>query len=257
MKAIKLSAIAVALLSTTAMANVVTDGVKTTGTTVVNSGKTLFTTLSKPASISAEVSTLGYGGSIAWSANEKTEVVAGWNGADTEGTVDLNANDSYLNYKKVLGKGYENFKGDFAYDLSLNNPYIGVNLRPFANSVTVSTGVIYSDNKLKAKLSPKAGETADISIDGRTHTIGSGESVAIEAKHKNTLAPYATIGYRPNLSERWGLFGEVGAAYVGDIKADVKSSAKDLVLESDVKKEFEEASLEWWPIVKVGATLRF
>ena len=41
--------------------------------------------------------------------------------------------------------------------------------------------------------------------------------VKVEAtvENKNTLAPYLTLGFRPNITNNFGVFGEIGAAYTG------------------------------------------
>ena len=93
-------------------------------------------------------------------------------------------------------------------------------------------------------------------------------------KHRNKLAPYGTIGFRPNITNNFGLFGEIGAAYMGTTDATVVSSnsGKQVTATTvngvtkvdadDVAKaaerELEDKDwLEWMPIVKLGATYRF
>lgn len=79
MKTLKLSMFGAAvLLSTSAMANIVTD----TGATLVDGTRTLFKTATKPAAVSLEVGSLGYGANIAWAANDRVELQAGWAGGD-------------------------------------------------------------------------------------------------------------------------------------------------------------------------------
>uniref|UniRef100_A5WDX5 Outer membrane protein G1b n=1 Tax=Psychrobacter sp. (strain PRwf-1) TaxID=349106 RepID=A5WDX5_PSYWF len=226
----------------------------TTGA-LVGTGKTLFNTAVHPAAVSAEIGTLGYGANIAWGLNETTELTAGWNGYNDDGTKDLDASDSWINWGKVLGDGWGNFEGDMRYDIDASNPYIGVNLRPWATNFTVGTGILVPDNKIKASLTP-TGDSARVKIDGESFTINNGETVDVEIENKNKLAPYLTVGYRPNINQNWGLFGELGAAYMGKMKADVKSSAGDVALEEAAKKEIEDDNI-WYPIVKAGVTYRF
>ncbi|AWT48889.1 hypothetical protein DLE54_04625 [Psychrobacter sp. YP14] len=226
----------------------------TTGA-LVGTGKTLFNTAVHPAAVSAEIGTLGYGANIAWGLNETTELTAGWNGYNDDGTKDLDASDSWINWGKVLGDGWGNFEGDMRYDIDASNPYIGVNLRPWATNFTVGTGILVPDNKIKASLTP-TGDSARVKIDGESFTINNGETVDVKIENKNKLAPYLTVGYRPNINQNWGLFGELGAAYMGKMKADVKSSAGDVALEEAAKKEIEDDNI-WYPIVKAGVTYRF
>lgn len=278
MKLFKLTAVAVAVLgSSVAMAEDVVvvnaqpvayqydqnAGViaNTTGA-VIGTGKTLFQTVTHPAAVSAEIGTLGYGANIAWGVNDTTELTAGWNGFSDDGTKDLDASDSWINWGKALGDGYGNFKGDMKYDADFSNPYLGVNLRPFANNFTVGTGILVPDNKLEATLTPKEGSSADITIDGNKYTVTNGSTVDVKVENRNKLAPYLTVGYRPNITQNWGVFGEVGAAYMGKMDADVQ--VKGVVTSEDPTKNFEkEARNEiqdkdvWYPMVKAGVTYRF
>lgn len=252
MKTLKLTAIAVALISTSAMANVVTN----TAGSVVDGGKTLFKTFSNPAAVSVEGGTLGYGANVAWSVNPTTELQAGWAGGDLLGEVvkDIDVDD--INYQ---------IEQDFS------NPYLGVNLRPAGNWFTVGTGVIIPDNKFKLKASPKAGTT--YTIDDREVNAAELGNLTGTIEYKNSVAPYLTVGFRPNSNNRFGVFAEVGAAYTGkprtnvttDKAADAKLSkgyatvgqALD-VANAELKREIEKEDLaEWYPIVKLGATVRF
>ena len=169
MKLFKLTAVAAAVLgSSVAMAQdvvvvdntqaandvvVVTEApVQQTGTNVLDSGKGFFNQAVNPAAVSAEIGTLGYGANIAWGVNETTELQAGWSGMDFDGDKNLDSNDSWLNYGKILGDGYSNYEGKLKYDFDFSNPYVGVQMRPWANNFTVGTGVMVPRNKLKASL---------------------------------------------------------------------------------------------------------
>ncbi|WP_296403173.1 hypothetical protein [Psychrobacter sp.] len=227
----------------------------TTGA-VVGTTKTLFNTVTHPAAVSAEIGTLGYGANVAWGLNETTELTAGWNGFKDDGTKDLDASDSWINWGKVLGDGWGNFKGDMKYDADFSNPYLGVNLRPFANNFTVGTGIIVPDNKLKAALTPTNGKTT-VKIDGNEYDINNGATVNVDVENKNKLAPYLTVGYRPNINQNWGLFGELGAAYMGNVDANVTTTgAVTPGLAQAAKKNIEDQDV-WYPIVKAGLTYRF
>lgn len=258
MKALKLTAIAVALISTSAMANVVTDTTKAvshTASSVVDGGKTLFKTFSNPAAVSVEAGTLGYGANIAWSVNPKTELQAGWAGGDLLGEAlgDIDVDD--INYK---------VEQDFS------NPYLGVNLRPAGNWLTVGTGVIIPENKINLKASPKAGTYKIEGVEVNAAELG---NLSGTIEYKNSVAPYLTVGFRPNSNNRFGVFAEVGAAYTGKPRANVTSDKADnarltkgyatvgqamSLANAELKNEIEKEDLaEWYPIVKLGATVRF
>lgn len=61
----------------------------------------------------------------ALSANDTTEVVAGWTGGDFSSDIDLQ--DSYINWNKVLGDEFRDFQGNLKLDTDMSNPYVGVN----------------------------------------------------------------------------------------------------------------------------------
>lgn len=238
--------------------------VRNTAGAVVGTTRTLFDTVTHPAAVSAEIGTLGYGANIGWGLNESTELQAGWSGANFDGDGKLNSNDSWINWEKALGDGYENFKGDYKYDVKMSNPYLGVQLRPMKNWLTVGAGVIVPDNKIETQISSKDTDgPSPVSIDGKDYEIAEGSTIKASVENKNKLAPFATIGFRPNITDKWGVFAEAGAAYMGDVKADVDASkaiitnASTAEFEKAAEKELNDNDSVWYPIVKVGATYRF
>ena len=77
---------------------------------------------------------------------------------------------------------------------------------------------------------------------------------------KNTMNPYLTLGFRPNITNNFGVFGEIGAAYTGGLKVtDAKENGvKSPGLASDLQKDIDDENLaKWYPIAKIGATYRF
>ena len=260
MKVVKLSlAIATTTLSVHAVAN-----------TVVDSGRTVFKTVTNPAAVSAEIGTLGYGANVAWSANETAEVVVGWAGGDLSASAEIGGNDSIINWRKVLGKEYADTKAKLKLNGDLSNPYIGVNVRPFSNALTVGTGVIFQDNKFDVSLT--SNEAFNIKVNGNDYTVDLQDELKIKAQSGRDLAPYLTIGFKPNNNKRFGMFGEIGAVYTGkwDTKVDViydesqtpqdqreikKAYYEDL--KHDLSEKIAKDNIEWYPIVKLGATYRF
>lgn len=253
MKVVKLSiAMTAAVLSANAMAN-----------TVVESGRTVFKTVTAPAAVSAEIGTLGYGANIAWSANETAEVVAGWAGGSFNADTDIGGSDSIINWKKVLGSEYADTKAKLKFSGDLSNPYIGVNVRPFSNRLTVGTGVIFQDNKFDVALSPINNDPIHIKVNGTDYQVNSGE-VKIKAESSRDLAPYVTIGFKPNANsnKRFGMFGELGAVYTGEWDTNVKvngtvANNKAAELEKELTDKINKDNPEWYPIIKLGATYRF
>ncbi|WP_367106949.1 hypothetical protein [uncultured Psychrobacter sp.] len=232
-----------------------TNAISNTTGAIFGGTKTLFNTAINPAAVSAEIGTLGYGANVAWSINETTELQAGWAGGDVS---DLKDNFDV---------------DDIEYDIDdadFSNPYIGVQLRPAANWFTVGAGIIVPDNDFEVTAKAEGPNFRIDNIDYASEDVG---TLSGTMEHRNELAPYATIGFRPNISDNWGVFGEIGAAYMGRTDATVRSSNPDndvavtggdgnSVTGAEVARRAEQELedkdwLEWFPIVKLGATYRF
>ena len=213
------------------------------------SDRTFFQTVTHPAAVSAEVGTLGYGANIGQGLNETTELQAGWAGGDV---ADLFGGDFDAN-----GVNYE-------VDSDFSNPYLGVQLRPAANWFTVGAGIIVPDNDIDVRANPEgSGEDAYYSVNGEEYLLSDVGALEGTIEHRNKLAPYATIGFRPNITNNFGLFGELGAAYMGKTDAKINRVAGNNnpaaeIVADQAEKDLEDKNwLEWMPIVKVGATYRF
>jgi len=207
--------------------------------------KTLFNTAIHPASVSAEVGTLGYGASVGYSLNDKVELQAGWAGGDV---ADLFGGDFDVN--------------DVNYDVDsdFSNPYMGVQLRPAANWFTVGAGIIVPDNEINIESN---GNSGSFEINDTVYNDNVG-TLKGSIKHRNELAPYLTVGFRPNITNNFGVFGEVGAAYLGNVDAKVTASGTgtsnrgaDAAAAAAQEELEDENYIEWLPIVKLGATYRF
>ena len=230
--------------------------VRNTTGAVVGGTRTFFQTVTHPAAISAEVVSLGYGANIGWALNDKTELQAGWAGGDVADLFggDFDAND--VNYD---------------VDADFSNPYLGVQLRPMANWFTMGAGIIVPDNDIEVTSNPNGGV---YKVDGKQYNANDVGALKGTIDHRNKLAPYATIGFRPNITNNFGLFGEIGAAYMGKTDATVNSvgGASGFIRDENgvvtgetsasiankAQNELEDKDwLEWFPIVKLGATYRF
>lgn len=273
MKALKLvAAIALATTASSAFAdNVVTNGAGQ----VFDGGKTIFQTITHPAAVSAEVGTLGYGASASWSVNDSTELQAGWTGGNHSfsnlfSTEKLNIGNA--NIKDIVNLGVvDEINADIRFtDLTIkaSNPYLGVQLRPLSNWLTVGTGVVQLNNEINAKATLKA-DKQSVVVNGQNYTLNDVSALRAKVKLNNKLAPYLTVGLRPNLNSRFGIFGEVGAAYAGKpiVTIDTANKANGIVdsfaqklvndAQTEVDKTTSKIKYPIYPIVKVGATLRF
>ena len=229
----------------------------TTGA-VVGGTKGFFSKVVNPASVSAEVGTLGYGANIGWSMNEKTELQAGWAGGDVA---------------DLFGGDFDADDVNYDVDADFSNPYLGVQLRPTGNWFTVGAGIIVPDNDFDVTANSEGGTYKINDVSYNADDVGTLQGTM---EHRNKLAPYATIGFRPNITNNFGLFGEIGAAYMGKTDATVNATDPENVVRvsngvTDIpsglnagqvaklaEQELEDKDwLEWLPIVKVGATYRF
>ena len=235
--------------------------VRNTTGAVVGGTKTFFNTVTHPAAISAEVGTLGYGANVGWALNDKTELQAGWAGGDVA---------------DLFGGDFDAKDINYDVDSDFSNPYLGVQLRPAANWFTVGAGIIVPDNDIDVRANAEG--DGYYSVDGDKYYAGMADAEEIAAddfggqnigdlkgkiEHRNDLAPYLTIGFRPNINNHWGVFGEVGAAYLGKVDATIERTADNNSPEAEyvaskAEKDLEDKNwLEWMPIVKLGATYRF
>lgn len=251
MKAVKLSVVSAAvLLSTSAMANVVTD----TGAAVVDGTRTIFSTLVKPAAVSAEVGTLGYGANIAWAVNDTVEIQAGWAGGDIAEAINDNFDANGVNYQ---------------VETDFSNPYLGVQMRPAANWFTVGAGIIVPDNDITVRANDY--DQGVYHVGGKDYAQKDVGVLEGTLEHRNKLAPYLTVGFRPTLHNNWGVFGELGAAYLGKTDATITAADSRVVTSTDgletktsqqiaaqAERDIEDKDYaRWFPIAKVGVTYRF
>ncbi len=220
-----------------------------------------------PTSANIEASSLGYGASINWQLNKKTALQTGW----TAGNILSFADSDYTpdNPNDVV----------FTLKTDFNSPYLGVQLRPMDNALTVNTGVMYMGNSsVKAVANPELQQSFVVD-NHRYTTISNDAQLDANFKFKNSLAPYATIGLQSDNKKPYGVFAELGAVYTGGIKTDVQatgiftdSKGNKVVKNTAEFAQFEEKTRQeiknkidkevtgkgkFYPIVKVGATARF
>ena len=217
---------------------------------VTDEGVATFSFL-KPASVRAEVGTTGYGGAISYNANPHVGVTLGYNGGDISWSDDLSINGS-------------------KYDLNMdnNNVYLNAEIRPWANWLYVATGVAYLDNEYD--LERRAGQNASFKVDGArfANPVGTTQ-INGTMKYKNDIVPYVGVGFSPAITNRWGVFGEVGAYYTGNPTVNLTTDAASSLLVGDdgrtlgtaIKDEenniANKSKYEWMPVAKVGVSFKF
>ncbi|EXB34375.1 ornithine uptake porin CarO [Acinetobacter radioresistens] len=204
----------------------------------------------KPASVRAEVGTTGYGGAISYNANPYVGVTLGYNGGDISWSDDLSVNGS-----------------DYDIDMDNNNVYLNAEIRPWANWFYMAAGVAYVDNDYDLDRRVGAGEK--FSVNGTEFRAGAdGARINGQLSYKNNLAPYVGIGFSPAITNRWGVFGEIGAFYNGNPSVNLTSSGtatseNGVIADFDdqVRREAddirEDNKYEWLPVAKLGVSFRF
>ncbi|WP_168399165.1 ornithine uptake porin CarO [Acinetobacter indicus] len=222
-------------------------------TVVTDEGVSTFSFF-KPAAVRAEVGTTGYGGAISWSANPYVGVTLGYNGGDISWSDDLSINGT-------------------KYDLDMDNnlTYLNAEIRPWANWFYMAAGVAYIDNDYSLERRP--GTNASFTVDGARFSNPTGADVRIngDLSYKNNIAPYVGIGFSPAITNRWGVFGEIGAYYNGNPTVDLTANpeAYAAVGLAEDGRSLEQAladerdalrndnKYEWLPVAKLGVSFRF
>ena len=213
---------------------------------VTEDGVATFSTF-KPASVRAEVGTTGYGGAISWNANPYVGVTLGYNGGDISWTDDVSINSN-----------------KYDLDMDNNNVYLNAEIRPWANWFYVAAGVAYLDNEYDVGRTVAKGNS--FSVNGYDYLATSDVRINGKVDFKENFAPYVGVGFSPAITNRFGLFGEVGAYYTGNPTANLNyTGAATTVngngLASDVQAEERdlenEREFKWLPVAKVGVSVRF
>ncbi|MCK4086029.1 ornithine uptake porin CarO [Acinetobacter radioresistens] len=205
----------------------------------------------KPASVRAEAGTTGYGGAVSWSVNPYVGVTLGYNGGDISWSDDLSINGN-----------------DYDLDMDNNLTYLNAEIRPWANWFYMAAGVGYTDNEYGLERRP--GTNASFTVDGSRFNAGTTDvRIDGDLSYKNNIAPYVGIGFSPAITNRWGVFGEIGAYYNGNpsVSLNANPGALGLVgddgrtlgqaIEGEERKIREDNKYEWLPVAKLGVSFRF
>jgi hypothetical protein len=177
-------------------------------------------------------------------------VTLGYNGGDISWSDDLSINGS-------------------KYDLDMDNnlTYLNAEIRPWANWFYMAAGVGYVDNDYDIDRRVRNGES--FSVNGVDFVSTSDARINGQLSYKNNLAPYVGIGFSPAITNRWGVFGEVGAYYNGNPTVNLTATGTARPENTGVIADFadqverEENNIrndneyEWLPVAKLGVSFRF
>ena len=205
---------------------------------VTEDGIATFSTF-KPAAVRAEVGTTGYGGAISWSPNPYVGVTLGYNGGDISWSDDVEVDD--VNYD---------------VDMENNLTYLNAEIRPWANWFYVAAGVGYIDQQYELTAREDGGQ---IRLEGEDTGL---TSLQYDLDYDSEIAPYLGLGFSPAITNRWGVFGEVGAYYTGNpTVSNVRATGGDWedieAVRDHIDNVRNDDKYEWLPVAKLGVTYRF
>lgn len=212
----------------------------------------------KPAYVRAEAGTTGYGGAIGYSINPHYGLTLGYN----EGELSYNGD---IGDKDV----------DWDTDFDMKNGYVTATYRPFAGNFGIDFGTYYQDNEIRADANPRNdGKQGIYRIDNSNFDAEKVGKVTGKVNFRNEIAPFLGISYSPAITDRFGLFGQIGAIWQGKPEATLK--AQNNVVEVDANglpvlggKTVNQAlaaetadiegdnQYEFLPVVKLGLQVRF
>lgn len=205
---------------------------------VTEDGVATFSTF-KPAAVRAEVGTTGYGGAISWSPNPYVGVTLGYNGGDISWSDDVEVDD--VNYD---------------VDMENNLTYLNAEIRPWANWFYMAAGVGYVDQEYELQAREDGG---NIRLDNQDTGLS---TLAYDLDYDSKIAPYLGLGFSPAITNRWGVFGEVGAYYTGNpsvsnVRATGGNWEDNEAVRDHIDNVRNDDKYEWLPVAKLGVTYRF
>ncbi len=220
---------------------------------VVHSGNTFEANQLIPTGVRAEVGTTGYGGALLWTANPYVGLALGYNGGDISWSDDLSIDGT-------------------KYDMDMDNKlaYLNAEIRPWgasqnmwARSVYMAAGVAYVDSDYDLKKSLNSTNDT-LKIDGKNYYAPSGNgSISGKVGYDNKIAPYLGLGFAPQITKNWGVFGEVGAYYTGNPTANLTAVGLQEVGGTETGAQAAERlenriidkdKYQWLPVGKVGVS---
>ena len=88
------------------------------------------------------------------------------------------------------------------------------------------------------------------------------ERLGYDLDYSNDIAPYVGIGFSPAITNRWGVFGELGAYYAGNPTVSnvnyYGGTPTDVALvEEHINEVRNDDKYEWLPVAKLGVSFRF
>lgn len=207
-----------------------------------------------PTSIRAEGGTTGYGGALTWGVTPTVGLTLGYDGGDV----------SWSDSLKVNGSKYD-------IDMSNKNIYVNAEVRPWGNSTSgfaksfyMAAGAAYLDNDYD--ITRRVSQGRNFSVNNTDFNATSNVTINGKLKYKNDIAPYLGLGFSPRFGNHFGMFGEVGAYYIGNPTVELNSSgiaangsgqSLDSAVASEREKIRNDDKYKWLPSAKLGINYYF
>ncbi len=204
--------------------------------------------------------TTGIGGTVGYRWSETLAARAGWQGFK-------------LNDLEIDPRRDTNFQGvdplDHEGDATLNVGHLLLDWYPRAGRFRITAGALVnlSSMDVTSRCTAPSGDFLNPAGDCEFGFSAFDNSELGEIKTDiefNTLAPYVGIGWGHRANERWAVVADIGVAYTGAPKADMRStgscnnSAQCRQQIENEEKELEEElkNLKFYPVVSIGFSYR-
>ena len=141
-------------------------------------------------------------------------------------------------------------------DMENNLTYLNAEIRPWANWFYMAAGVGYVDQEYELQAREDGG---NIRLDNQDTGLS---TLAYDLDYDSKIAPYLGLGFSPAITNRWGVFGEVGAYYTGNpsvsnVRATGGNWEDNEAVRNHIDNVRNDDKYEWLPVAKLGVTYRF
>jgi len=185
-------------------------------------------------SITPHISTLGYGGDIVIGMGKSFALRGQYN--YFKRTFSSSAGGAILNA-----------------DVLMNTVGGMVDYIPF-DGFRISLGAFKNNNTLKSTISGGS------IINGTTYTAAQLGTTSVDASFKNTVSPYAGVGYNSSFDGGFGIDLSAGVLYQGNSAVSIKSTGT--IVQADLNKVQQDVAnrlnkLRIYPVVSIGFSYKF
>lgn len=202
--------------------------------------------------------TAGIGGTVGYRWSDTLALRTGWQGLKVNDfEIDPERNTSVQGVDPLEHEG----------DATLNVGHLLLDWYPWAGRFRVTAGAMLNLSDIDVTTRCTAPSGGLLNPDGDCEfgfgTFDSNELGEVQTDIEfNTFAPYIGIGWGHKANERWAIVADIGVAYTGSPKADMRSTgscnaACQRQIENEEKELEEELKdLRFFPVLSVGFSYR-